>query len=258
MLGIKNLVHVNAIADNQRLSFCPKGLTIIYGDNGSGKSGYSRILKRACRARDQTEQIFPNVNLPAKERGTPEATFEININGEIKEERWIDGTPGHDSLSTIAIFDRRCARAYVDEEDDFSYVPYGLDIFKGLANVCDQLKVKIKQEQVQYTPDLNQFSDLIGTPGVGILIENLSEQTDPAEVETLTSLKPEDFEQHDILERSLRISNPKEKAALLRMRSQHIISVSRNLKNKITHIDKPKLTQLVGLDHDCLVARACC
>src|SRR5688500_12838970 len=41
LLAIKNLENVNAIAEKHRLPFGPKGLTIIYGDNGSGKSGYS-------------------------------------------------------------------------------------------------------------------------------------------------------------------------------------------------------------------------
>jgi hypothetical protein len=62
--AIKNLMNVNAIAENQRLQFGATGMTIIYGDNGSGKSGYSRVLKRACRARDQMEAIHPNANLP--------------------------------------------------------------------------------------------------------------------------------------------------------------------------------------------------
>ncbi len=35
-------------------------MTIIYGDNGMGKSGYARILKRACRARHPGE-IEPNI-----------------------------------------------------------------------------------------------------------------------------------------------------------------------------------------------------
>jgi hypothetical protein len=43
--------HVNALATDQRLTLHRVGLTIIYGDNGSGKSGYARILKRACRGR---------------------------------------------------------------------------------------------------------------------------------------------------------------------------------------------------------------
>ena len=47
---------VNALAEDQTLKFSP-GLTIIYGDNGAGKTGYIRILKQACRARG-LEQIW--------------------------------------------------------------------------------------------------------------------------------------------------------------------------------------------------------
>ena len=75
LLAIKNLRHVNAIAENQRLAFGAKGLTVIYGDNGSGKSGYTRVLKRACRARDQSEPIHPNAYLPLGKVGTAEAVL---------------------------------------------------------------------------------------------------------------------------------------------------------------------------------------
>lgn len=81
LLAMKNMRHVNAIAENQRLSFSAAGVTVIYGDNGSGKSGYSRVLKRACRARDQIEAIHPNANLPAGKAGAPEAAFEIAVDG---------------------------------------------------------------------------------------------------------------------------------------------------------------------------------
>lgn len=41
---------VNALAQDQTLKFGPK-LTVVYGDNAAGKTGYIRILKSACRAR---------------------------------------------------------------------------------------------------------------------------------------------------------------------------------------------------------------
>src|SRR3984885_4339381 len=43
---------VNALAEDQTLKF-GRGLTVVYGDNGAGKTGYIRILKSACRARGQ-------------------------------------------------------------------------------------------------------------------------------------------------------------------------------------------------------------
>lgn len=126
LLAMKNLRHVNAIAEKQRLPFGAKGLTVIYGDNGSGKSGYSRILKRACRARDQAEPIHPNAALPPSKGAAADATFEILIADDAREVTWVDGKSAPEELSSLAIFDSRCARAYLDEEDDFSYVPYGL------------------------------------------------------------------------------------------------------------------------------------
>jgi len=46
IIAVRDLKHVNALAGDQKLQFAPNGLTVIYGDNGSGKSGYSRVLKR--------------------------------------------------------------------------------------------------------------------------------------------------------------------------------------------------------------------
>ena len=45
---------VNALAEDQSLAFSPS-LTVVYGDNAAGKTGYIRILKSACRARGQDE-----------------------------------------------------------------------------------------------------------------------------------------------------------------------------------------------------------
>lgn len=91
LLAIKKLKNVNALANNERLPLEPKGLNIIYGDNASGKSGYSRVLKCACRARDQSELVLPNANMPAGQVGKAEATFEITIDGVSKEEQWVAG-----------------------------------------------------------------------------------------------------------------------------------------------------------------------
>jgi hypothetical protein len=56
--AIKNVRAVNNLAPEQTLSFAPNGITIVYGDNAAGKSGYARVLKRACRAR-HSEVIYP-------------------------------------------------------------------------------------------------------------------------------------------------------------------------------------------------------
>jgi hypothetical protein len=40
--NLREVQHVNALAIDEKPSFTRAGLTVVYGDNGSGKSGYRR------------------------------------------------------------------------------------------------------------------------------------------------------------------------------------------------------------------------
>ncbi len=256
LLAMKNLRHVNAIAENQRLPFSVDGMTVIYGDNGSGKSGYSRVLKRACRARDQTEAIHPNARLPAGKAGIPEAAFEISVDGVVQDVQWMQGKTPPPELSAFAIFDARCARAYLDREDDFSYVPYGLDVFEALAKVCTQLKVMIETEHAQSSADLSAFAPLQGDTTVGKLIASLSAETTQAQIDALASLTPEELAQHVELGKSLKENNPKEKAAQLRLRARRIAAIATNAANKGTLVNQAVVAKLHGLADSYRTAQA--
>ncbi|ART47587.1 MULTISPECIES: AAA family ATPase [Acidovorax] len=245
--AMKNMLHVNAIAENQRLPFGASGITVIYGDNGSGKSGYSRVLKRACRARDQMEAIHPNANLPTGKAGVPEASFEIAVNGVARDVHWTNGKAAPPELSSLAIFDSRCARAYLDSEDDFSYVPYGLDVFEGLAKVCKQLKALIDTEYAQSAPDLTAFALLQGDTPVGKLIQTLSARTTKVQIEELATLTPEGLVNHAELGQSLKENNPKEKATQLRLRARRVAAVATNATNKEALVDQAVVAKLRGL-----------
>lgn len=245
--AMKHMRHVNAIAENQLLPFGATGMTVIYGDNGSGKSGYSRVLKRACRARDQMEAVHPNANQPAGKTGTPEAVFEIALDGVAKDVHWTNGKAAPPELSSFAIFDSRCARSYLDSEDDFSYVPYGLDVFEGLAKVCKQLKTSLENEHVQFGPDLTAFATLQGETSVGKLIASLSAKTTVAQIDALATLTPEDFTQHVALDKSLKENNPKEKATQLRVRARRVAAIAANVTNKGALVDKAVVDKLRSL-----------
>ena len=253
--AMKNMRHVNAIAENQRLPFGTSGLTVIYGDNGSGKSGYSRVLKRACRARDQMEAIHPNANLPTGKAGVAEAAFEIVVDGVAQDVHWTNGKTPPPELSSMAIFDSRCARAYLDSEDDFSYVPYGLDVFEGLARVCKQLKALLDTEHAQSAADLTAFAPLQGDTAVGKLIATLSAKTTTAQIAALATLTPEELAQHAELDKSMKENNPKEKANQLRLRARRIAAIVMNATSKGALVDQAVVAKLRGLADSYRVAQ---
>lgn len=256
LLAMKNLRHVNAIAEKQHLPFGAVGLTVIYGDNGSGKSGYSRVLKRACRARDQMEAIHPNAHLPAGKAGAAEATFEIAVNGVKQDAQWTHGNAAPPELSSLAIFDSRCARAYLDSEDDFSYVPYGLDVFEGLAKVCKQLKSLVDTEHSQFAANISAFALLEGDTPVGRLIAALSAKTTKVQIEALATMTQEEIARHVELGKSLKENNPKEKAAQLRLRARRTAAIATNAVSMGALVDLAVVSRIHRLADSYRMAQA--
>lgn len=45
-MSIDSIENIEYLSPRNALKFAEKGLTVIYGKNGTGKSGYTRILKK--------------------------------------------------------------------------------------------------------------------------------------------------------------------------------------------------------------------
>ena len=141
--SISDVMHVNALADNQKVQFGSTGLTVVFGNNGSGKSGYARILKTVCRARSG-EDILHNVydkrpTTPATAKllyyvgGSPQPIFE-----------WKAGEPPIAALSLVSVFDSKCAPIHVDEKNEAAFTPLPLQVLKELSDVCRKIKSRLQ------------------------------------------------------------------------------------------------------------------
>lgn len=248
LAAIKNLQYVNALAPGKTLPLAPSGLTNIYGDNGAGKSGYTRVLKKACRARDQSEQIRPNAYQHPLLSDAATAAFDALIDGEAVEYQWTDGKASPAELSSIAIFDSRCARAYVDNQGDFSYVPYGLDILEGLAKVCAWLKERIQQEQRTAKPNVEPLARLAGSPTqAGALAKGLSAKTRKEDIERLATLAEQDLAQLESLTKTLGEADPKRRAADLRLKAGRVDALVQRLDAAVAIVAQPKIDSLRAL-----------
>src|SRR5450830_11624 len=243
--AIKNLRNVNALAPDQRLPIAKSGLSVIYGENGAGKSGYSRALKKACRARDQSEPIYPDARLAPGTAGVPQANFELLIDHQVAEVQWVANKPAPDPLSAIAVFDSHCARAYVDNKGDFAYIPYGLDILAKLVALCAELKTMATAELGGIRPNLEIFATLGRTQTkAGTLVRSITAKTKPADVEALATLTDAEKERQDFLAKALAERDPKQKALELRAKATRYGDLGARISAAIAHVSDAKLGRL--------------
>jgi hypothetical protein len=144
--SIRNVENVNALAPKQTLSFSEKGITIVYGENGSGKSGYVRILKSACRARrEKTFDILPNVYIVNK--GDSQTACVTYLDGEkTYSPQWVKGQPTDPALSAISVFDTSAGTIHATGTNDIAYTPFPIQILAGLVKAADSLKAEIDKD----------------------------------------------------------------------------------------------------------------
>ena len=187
--------HVNAIVPGQRLSFDKTGVTVIYGDNGSGKSGYARVLKKVCRARSIGKDEAILTNIYDANPGVPAATIDFIVNGQNLSAAWTLGIPGDPALSAVSVFDSRTANVHVSQTNDVAYTPLPLKILAALAQTCQDVKGKLAAEVAalqKCTPAAISAPRCQATSRVGKLVTALSGTTKPADVETLAALTNEE------------------------------------------------------------------
>lgn len=177
LTSISAVKGVNALAEGQHLMFSPQGLVIIYGDNGSGKSSYTGILKNACLTRGECPPVRGNVF--RTENPAPEATLTVLSNSVPSEFLWKPGDASEAVLKSIRVFDTSSAAHYVNKEDTLSLNPAGLHLLTNLADAVSHVR-RIVDEECQPGNGLRPMS-LPQTGGaVSLFLQGLNETSDEA------------------------------------------------------------------------------
>lgn len=150
---VGELAGVNALPAGAALTFSP-GLTIIYGRNGSGKSGFARLFANACFSRHKP-RILPNV-YDAEAPRTASAKFHLKVAGQVQEPIEYRLGMDHPDLRRITVFDRVVADRHVSETTSFEFRPSGFDVFPELVRVYAAIGRKLDVAMADRTAS-NEF-----------------------------------------------------------------------------------------------------
>lgn len=153
---ISNVDNVNALSKTSELGFAPKGLTVIYGDNGSGKSSFVSILKHACNTRGHKPKINDNLYDPACFGNDRKADIEYTIDGtSFNSVNLINEEVNDSVLKSVDVFDTFSANHYIEGEDEIAFIPQGLSIVEKLAIGIKKVENELNAELS--SPALGKF-----------------------------------------------------------------------------------------------------
>lgn len=216
LLAVTETSSINALVDNQTLTFGPAGITIVYGDNGAGKSGFARVLRQVCQARGPSSPVLSNVY--AHHQGSPRATVTYQVNGVDLKVTWSPSAQAPAELGRVAVFDSVAATEFVEKENVILWTPGGLDLLERLAGVVDAVQQRLEQAASAVAAQGPLPQPQFGT-GAFAFLQGLKATTPLGSVDALL-LGPEEEAELQRLDAAVSTQEPAVVAAQFRQRAQ--------------------------------------
>lgn len=242
--SISKVGHISALVSDSSLEFATDGLTAVYGDNGSGKSSYAKILKNACLTRGDTPQILPNIY--EEEQGEPTADIAITIGQEQYDIAWGLSTAAQEDLKSIRIFDNTSAAHYISGEDTIEYKPVGMKLLSQLIRACEFVRTSNDNEKKPYTT-ANLLPAFKSESKVFAFISTLSDKTKAEDVNAfcLSKEQEESIPNHYAELAKLKTSTPEQirkvysdRCKSLQPLLEHLVKLKNKLDQECLNIIK--------------------
>lgn len=202
LVGVSGLDQVNGFPSGRSLNLVPEGMTVLFGSNGAGKSGYARVFKNACKARHRVD-VLPNAFNTVSSGRAPSGEFSILVDGVAATARWVQSEPAHPHLSSVSVYDVACAADYIDAEGIPAFQPYGLTQLTRLVLLQRDLQARIGGERNALVLNATQFESLKGNTAVGRYINTLGADSSYEDLARLGTLSEAELQRLKFLKQNL-------------------------------------------------------
>ena len=187
LVKISNVSGVNRLASGQFLEFSPN-MTVVYGENGSGKTGYGRVLKNFGYCYDTKTKIHPDVNGDCD--CMQSVLIDYKAGGSEQVFTW-DGANECIDLAGVSYFNNNCVHLSLDSERHLLISPIGFHLFSVLIDELAAL-TKFHKERIDFLDTSLSWQESLheGTE-VQKLASSLSKDTKDEEITPLASFTEE-------------------------------------------------------------------
>lgn len=155
--SITAVSSINAIKPGSELGVSTSGLTVVYGNNGTGKSGYSRIIRNAATSRSGPRNILSNV---FEDEKAPAVAFKVKVNGRSETFEWREGgVVDYPAFPEIAFFDSACASQEISGRDnEMLYTPRIIGALIDFSRLLTDVATRIQLDSDQIKTELDIHS----------------------------------------------------------------------------------------------------
>lgn len=242
LCSISDVEGVNALAPKKPLEFGKSNITIVYGNNGSGKSGYVRLLKHVCGARE-TGILHRNVYKPGS--AVQKACISFELDGSLKTHTWL-GQGICDDLNSVDIFDTSFGKVFVSSEDEVSYEPPVLSFFSSLILACEKVASALDAEANRYqSKKPNIPADKKVTPE-GFWYEAISAKTTTQDIDKHCTFSRVDETEMQTLQQRLAEQAPAEKAKQMRKQKQYLDTLVQEAKKYLQQLSDENYRRIIA------------
>ena len=249
---IGDITGIENLAPRRPLNFGTGNLAVVYGHNGSGKSGYTRILKRLC-GKPRASDLKPNVyEAPPANR---QCRVDYKLAGAVKSVVWQpDGAPV-DDLRAVDVFDAHEASFYLSNKTETSYTPPSIALFEELATVCDQVRETLLDEQSRLASKLPDLPERYTRTTAGSAYQTLSADLSEDDIQRLTAFPETDEAKLDKLNKRLATVDPASSAARKRDKRRQIEGIIMELKAADSAVSLQGVGSIRSLHDDASIKR---
>lgn len=249
LLQIKSPHNMSALTDGHPLEFSTDRLTIIYGKNGSGKSSYSKILKKMCWSRDKDVVLKKNVY--TGDTSSQSVIIEFLEGNNKVEFVWNEGQQSDKRLDSVFVFDSKCADIYLNKENPSEYKPAGIDILESLVAIFGELSRSFDNEILQLRRIKPQLLEQYKNTNLYNWYQNIEEQLRNDIYEKLV-FSEEQKERKSVLEKALMNSNLSEANNNLKLKRQRYQALQKYLNGIETFFSQEAVESICKLNEDYL------
>lgn len=251
LCSLDNIEGINALAPRKSLEFGKSNIAVVYGHNGSGKSGYVRLLKHICGAR------YPGMlhrNVYTSGSGVQKASITFEKNGVGNCHEWT-GQGFFDDLRSVDIFDTSFGRVFVNSEDEVSYEPPVLLFFSSLITICEKVSEKLDAEAALHPSKKPNISSVMKLTPEGVWFDGISSKTSLTEVTQHCSFTDENEKELNELQQRLAEQAPSDKAKQLRNQKKYIDSLVEEAEIYLNQLSDDNCRQIIAVKKNAILKK---